>query len=299
MKNLLLYNYNIDILNYNSFKDGISFYIDYNKYYFVKIHRTSNDIDEIYKILINYINSYHTIIPNKFGEVVSKNNKNYYVLLKIKGSENNEIEIIDIINNHIKLSDVKSNLRRDNWGVLWSGKVDYLEYQVSELGSNHPIVISSFSYYVGLAENAIEYFNLINNKNETLVVSQKRIYYPNTSLNFFNPLNIVIDYSVRDIAEYLKSCFFENNDAIKALEIVVRKNTLTNNEYNLLYARLLYPSYYFDLISSILEDNEDETILIKYIEKINDYEEFLRECYFMLSKKCNMIKVDWIINSAK
>ena len=299
MKNLLLYNYNMDILNYQSFEDGISFYIDYNKYYFIKIRRVPNDIDEIYKILNNYINSYHSIIPNKFGDIITKDSNNNYVLLKIKGSENNDIEIIDIFNNQIRLNDVNSVLRRDNWGVLWSEKVDYLEYQISELGGDHPIVISSFSYYVGLAENAIEYFNMLEYKNEELVVSQKRIQYPNISLNFFNPLNIVIDYRVRDIAEYLKSSFFAGGDAIKELELVINKNILTINEYNLLYARLLYPSYYFDNISSILEGNKDENVLLKYIDKINEYEVFLKECYYLLSRKCNIIRVDWLINNTK
>ena len=84
MKNLLLYNYNMDIDDYTKIDNGICFYIDYDKYYFLKINRVTGDIEEIYNILNNYINSYHIIVKNKFGEIITKDDKTTYVLLKIK-----------------------------------------------------------------------------------------------------------------------------------------------------------------------------------------------------------------------
>ena len=294
MKNLLMYNYNITIDSYQDVDDAICFYIDYDKYYFLKLNRVAKDIEEINEILNNYINPYHFIIKNKFGGIVTTDENKNYCLMKIKGPENDEIGLKEIIYNQIKVN-VNSILRRDNWGLLWSEKVDYLEYQISELGSNHPIVLSSFSYYVGLAENAIEYFNMINASNENPVLSQKRIKYPNISKNYFNPLNMVIDYRTRDISEYLKSCFFEGVSPLKELNEIVDKNILTKDEYNLLYARLLYPSYYFDELSQILEKNKKEDSLLKYIDKVNKYEAFLKEVYYLFSKKYEMIKVEWLI----
>lgn len=296
MKNLLLYNYNMDIDDYTKIDNGICFYIDYDKYYFLKINRVTGDIEEIYNILNNYINSYHIIVKNKFGEIITKDDKTTYVLLKIKSAENEEIEVRDILLNQIPIDDSKSILRRDNWGILWGDKVDYLEYQVSELGKNHPVLLSSFSYYVGLAENAIEYFNNIGENKKILTLSQKRIKYPNIARNYYNPINLVIDSRTRDLAEYLKACFFENIDTIKQLEYITSKEVLSNYEYNLLYARLLYPSYYFDDIHEILEKGIDDDILLKYINKSSDYEIFLKDAYYLFSKKCEMIKIDWIIN---
>ena len=295
MKNLLLFNYNIDVDTYQSLNDGISFYIDYDKYYFIKTNRVIEDIDEIYNLLNKYINPYHYIIKNRFNDIITKDDKTNYTLLKIKGAENREIDLLDIIQNQIVLPNAQSTLRRDNWGALWSDKVDYLEYQVSELAKGHPLVLSSFSYYVGLAENAIEYFNMLEIKNNSLVLSQKRIMYPNILLNFFNPLNLVIDFRVRDIAEYLKTYFFEATSPIDELKMLINKDILSPLECNLLFARLLYPSYYFDKIPKILENNEDEEILFKYINKVKEYESFLKEVFMVLSQKCEMIKIDWII----
>lgn len=298
MKNLLLYNYNIDIKELNIFNDNIaSFYIDYNKYYLINFHRVEKDIEFIYNSLSNRINQYHSIIKNKDGNIFTKDGEKKYILLKINGPENNEIDINDIIQSQISLDKkINSDLKRNNWGELWSEKVDYLEYQVSELSKNHPTVIKSFSYYVGLAENAIEYYNMLDVKYAPLVYAQRRIIYPNISKNYYNPLNLIVDYRVRDIAEYIKTQFFNGLDASNELKLLIDKNLLSQLEYNLLYSRLLYPSYYFDDINKILEQNETDDILIKYIDRVNEYEEYLKKIYYLLSQKCQMIKIWWIVD---
>ena len=298
MKNLLLYNYNIDTNDLIKVNDDISsFYIDYNKYYFIKFKRVEKDIENIYSELNKKINKYHYIIKNKYGNIFTKDNDNSYILIKINGPENNEINLADIIESQIIVSNNSNiDLKRDNWGELWSEKVDYLEYQISELSKNHPTVIKTFSYYVGLAENAIEYFNMLDRKNIVLTYAQRRIKYPNVSKNYYNPLNLIVDYRVREIGEYIKSNFFENNDVFSELKMLANQNILNPLEYNLLYARLLYPSYYFDDINKILEHEESDDILIKYVDKANNYEKFLKKVYFLFSEKCQMIKIGWLID---
>ena len=184
---------------------------------------------------------------------------------------------------------------RNNWWYLWSQKIDYLEYQISELGKNHTIAIKSFSYYVGLAENAIAYFNLLKVENTKLFLSQKRINSPNLSLNFYNPLNLIVDYRVRDIGEYIKSSFFNNYNVENEIDWLINRNLLNPIEYNLLFVRLLYPSYYFDALTGVIEKNINDDILLTYIEKAKDYELFLTKIYEKISKKCNLLKIEWLI----
>lgn len=296
MKNLLLYNYNIDVENIKKIdSQKYYFYIDYNKYYLIEFNRVLKDIEDIYELLKNNINNYHFIIKNKFGQIFTNDNGKNYILLKINIPENNEIDIFDILNNQIIVDNNKYKLQRNNWSNLWSDKIDYLEYQISELSKSHPIIIKSFSYYVGLAENAIEYYNLIDTKNAITKLSQRRIFYPNIALNYYNPLNLVLDYRVREIAEYIKTSFFEGENKIKEIETVVAKNNLNSTELNLLFARLLYPSYYFDTIEKILEHHENDDILIKYTEKCEDYEKFLNQIYHIAAKYAQMIKINWLI----
>ena len=85
------------------------------------------------------------------------------------------------------------------------------EYQVRELGLDKKVIQESFSYYLGLAENAISYVNnttlKYNSFNSKVTLSHRRIFYPNFKINFLNPLSFIFDLEVRDIAEYLKAMF--------------------------------------------------------------------------------------------
>jgi len=298
MKNLLLYNYNIDIDDFENLQSGdIAFYIDYNKFYFLKVRQVKEDIKTIYDYISKTINNYHYVIKNRFNDLFTEDGQDVYILLKVNGPEHAEITLYDIVNSQVSIDENKLNtIKRNNWNTLWSEKIDYLEYQISELGKNHPIVLNSFSYYVGLAENAIEYFNLIDASKIPLVLSHKRVTYPNISLNYNNPLNLVVDYRIRDISEYIKSEFFEGQNVLKDLTWLVGKNVLSSHEYNLLYARLLYPSYYFDTLTYILEKNTDEDKLLKYIDKVVEYEILLKSVWKLFSRKCSMFKIEWLTN---
>lgn len=298
MKNTLLLNYNIDIDEIQKINDNMyTFFVDYIKFYFVKINRPKKDVVHINNLLSNTFNKFHYIIKNVSGNLSTSFENKEFILLKVNGPENNELSLNDILSEQFSVDKTfYPELSRTNWGELWAQKVDYLEYQVSELGQDHYTVRSSFSYYIGLAENAIQYFNILEIKHANLFVSHRRIMYPNFSVNYYNPLNIVIDYRVRDIAEYLKFSFFKGNFALNDLICLVNKNVLNSIEYNLLYARLLFPSYYFDLVTDILEGKRKDEELISYIEKISEYELFLKQSYELISKKSNLMKIDWIIN---
>ena len=69
---------------------------------------------------------------------------------------------------------------------------------------------------------------------------------------------------------------------------------LNNMDYILLYVRLLYPSYYFDLYERIVNENKDEKEMFKIIELIPSYEELLYEIYSLIRRKINILGIDWI-----
>lgn len=295
MKNEILYNYNINVEEIIEANTGYQFYVDYEKYILYKTIRSEKAIKEINNYLNRTINRFFKIIPTINGELVCKVNDITYALIKITMPSNNEIDISDIINSYIIVTDQLNDLNRTNWDMLWSSKVDYLEYQVSELATDHPTVKNSFSYYVGLAENAIEYFNAIKKDNLELVLSQKRIKYPNIAIDYYNPLNLVVDYKVRNIAEYIKTYFF-NQNAERDLNSIIHYNyNFTSSEYNLLFARLLFPSYYFDELTEVLEHKKNEDCLLRYIDLTSEYELFLKKSLEFFSKRAEMIKIDWLL----
>lgn len=61
----------------------------------------------------------------------------------------------------------------------------------------------------------------------------------------------MLDYSVRDIAEYIKSMFYSDKIDYIEIENLVNKNILSEMEYKLLFGRLLFlPSFLICLINT-------------------------------------------------
>ena len=297
MRNFLIFYYNIDIDNIEKINDdSSSFYLNYDKYYIYKLLRPKEEVEEIYSLLSNIKNNYNIILTNKDNRIISEWDKNFYILVKNINVIHDEINLVDIIKSQKSVTSTKL-LNRNNWKELWSSKVDYLEYQVSERASSKKIIIKSFSYFVGMAENAIQFLNNLVPSDENVFISHKRIEYPNYKVDYYNPLNIVIDFRVRDIAEYIKTYYIHNYDKKLLIDEIKRiVNYLTYNEIIMLYARLLYPSNYFDLIVKIMDEDLDDNILVEYISNAKEYESFLNEIYIILNNKIPIKKIDWISN---
>jgi len=99
MKNIIYLNYNLDVNVNNNSNDVYSFYIDYVKYYFIKVKRPIEDINHINELLSLQKNYYHLIVKTVNNTLFSKVEKNNYVLLKLNYPENDEITLDDIIKN--------------------------------------------------------------------------------------------------------------------------------------------------------------------------------------------------------
>lgn len=307
MEQFLKYFYDIYIDNLYKKDNKYYFYKDNSLFCIVKNYRLPEELKDILEICYEMQSRFPVsqIVFNKFGQISSDYDNNNYILLKINTSMSSDITINDIIkiNNSLFLNKDKKELYRNNWAKLWESKVDYFEYQIKELGRNKKIILNSFSYYIGLAENAISIANICelynkDNMNEKVVLSHRRINYPCMEYEFYNPLEYIFDIQVRDVSEYLKSMFFytDRNHTIKELKNYLLSTRLSNYEANMLYARLLYPTYYFDIYEKVIEDLKEESELLDIINKVDEYELFLKEAYFELSRMHKIEQINWIIN---
>ncbi len=307
MEQFLKYFYDIYIDNIYKKDNKYYFYKDNSLFCVAKNYRLPEELKDILEICYEMQSRFPVsqIIFNKFGQISSDYDNNNYILLKINTSMSSDITINDIIkiNNSLFLNKDKKELYRNNWAKLWESKVDYFEYQIKELGRNKKIILNSFSYYIGLAENAISIANICelynkDNMNEKVVLSHRRINYPCMEYEFYNPLEYIFDIQVRDVSEYLKSMFFytDRNHTIKELKNYLLSTRLSNYEANMLYSRLLYPTYYFDIYEKVIEDLKEESELLDIINKVDEYELFLKEAYFELSRMYKIEQINWIIN---
>lgn len=303
MKETIEYYYSFKI-NDLFIENNAYYFIDNNEYYFfVHFFRTNKDLQDIVSCIkeLNSKKIYtHELILNNQNRLLTRIDDQDYILMKIV-NKNKEYSIIDMIelNKKIELSLDKENMYRNNWSSLWSIKVDYFENQMKEIKMDKPI-LKSINYYIGLAENAIYYVNNIVKKYQissydNIVLSHKRVYYPNYGLNYLNPLSFIFDLEVRDIAEYIKSVFFAGEDAFLELKTYLNSRKMTNYSYNMLFARLLYPSYYFDLYEKIINNNESSEKIISIIDKADKYEQFLKKAYKEISLYAPLEDISWLI----
>lgn len=306
MKETLEYYYGLDIESIEELDGKYHFKIENQDYFFVFYNRGIEELEDIINVSNEMVKkgiNVHKILINRNNSFLTKVGEYNYILFAVNNL-NEEYDIFDMvkISEKLVLNNNKSNLYRNNWGTLWSEKIDYFEYQVRELSIEKDVVKNSFSYYVGMAENAISYVNNTNMKYGgdayRIVLSHRRVFYPNYKLNYLNPLSFVFDLEVRDIAEYLKAMFFKKDISfcLDELSSYLKIRHLSLYEYQMLYARLLYPTYYFDVYESVMNKNGDEEELVNIIKKCDSYEEFLKNAYLEISKYAKIDKIEWIIN---
>lgn len=306
MKNVLMYYYNLNPIDIHQ-KDNIYFFrINNDKFYVYPVIIPNNELREIYEInreLLMRGILVHQIILNKDNNILIQYNGINYVLLKTFIKKNAPININDInyLSNNNPVIKLDSSLNKSNWVDLWEKKNDYLEYQISQLGINYPIIVEHFAYYIGLSENAILYArNTIRELKPTyldkLVICHRRINNNTALFDLLNPLDLVIDYKIRDIAEYIKFKFFYNKvDLWEEIHKYFVSYPLSLFGAQLLFARLLFPTYFFDKYDEILEGVTPEKDIVNIIEKQEEYEEFLIDIYNYLKINYNIPEIEWLI----
>ena len=290
MKNVIYTYYNILLDEIN--KDGNNYFFYFNNefYIFYLILNDINVVGLIYKFVKeNNIESFE-IILNKDGKLFCDVDNKKYSLLKIKG----------ILKYEIKFEEFKFypiDKEPHNWGELWSERLDYYEIQLRELGYNYQTVLNSFGMFSGLAENAILYFNMSKkmfNDSEVVGIVHNRMNYPCYLIDYNNPLNFVIDYNIRDIAEYIKAYLLSDDYELNYVLILLERLNVNGLMFNLLYSRLLYPTFYFDVFDKIiLEDGKDSDI-VDILNVVDKYLDMLNKIYLKFKDKYSMLNVEWL-----
>lgn len=295
MKNAISYYYNMNPTDIHQTGKIFKFVHDNNFYLLMPCERI-DEINTIYELSYELNRRgvpIHQIILNSSNQIITLISDISYVLMKVLVSDR-KLTLNDILSFNNLVIDIKDNypLRRDNWFKLWCEKIDYFEYQVNQMGKKYPLIRESFSYYVGLAENGICLFRDCY-KSGKIFISHRRIFYNESILELYNPLNLVIDLQVRDVCEYFKSCFFNGVDVFENVKQYLYLNNFDNENKILFLSRMLFPSYYFDLYEKIIAGDVLEEEIKKITKRVDDYELFLRKIYFLLKDE-KFPFIDWL-----
>lgn len=298
MKNVLSYYYNLNPTDIHQINKMYKFKENNNFYALIEITDSINSINDIYNVSIELNNRgiyTHQIILNIQGSIVTQINNNNYVLLKIYNDLDKTIELDDII----KFSNITSNivtnknLRRDNWYELWTNKIDYFEYQISQIGKRFPLIRESFSYFVGIVETGISLLANNNIKDISLCICLDRIKKNNNLFDLYNPFNFIIDMKVRNTSEYFKEMFIYEDPYFKIIDYINYGN-LSDDELKLFYIRMFYPSFYFDTYEKIINGDIEEIEINKIVDKAYDYQLLLKKLYIYINNITSLPEIEWI-----
>lgn len=237
---------------------------------------------------------YHEIIKNVQGAITTPIENKNYVLLKLSPVLEEKISIFDLkVGWEIAIPRNKKFMDTHfPWFRLWENKIDYFENSFMVETEDFSYDEALLEYFVGLGENAIQYLKeslrMINSIEELpLRPSHRRVSFKMSLIEFYNPLNIIIDIRARDIAEYLKTSFWSEEYNTIEIENFLDQVQFTKIEAQLFFSRLLFPSFYFDYL-------ENRNLPKNFEIRIGEYQFFITDIYYYLRDKYSIEEIKWL-----
>lgn len=301
MKNFIDYYYNINVSEIKHIHDKYFIYTN-NERYMLKVFGDT-DFFMVYEYLANQLDKYlyfFRIVKNRQNDYLTYIDDKPYILLKLSDINNNTISIYDIkINQFFEYSNKISRLIRFPWVKLWENKIDYFEEWCYLKQNQYKNMYSLFHYFIGIAENAVLYLKITETEEKVeeidrLVISHNRLSMDSSLYDYYDPTNIVLDHPSRDVSEYIKSTYVHGNFDIKLLEEYLNEHHFSKYGLRLLYARILFPSFFFDYIDEMILNSYDTDLL--YLEaRIIEFEKFISQISVFFKEKYDIPVVTWCI----
>lgn len=303
-----------------------------NLYLLVPIEKneqeTVSELEKIANHLIQYGDrQICQFLKTKQEETIIEWNGKHYCVLSAKTSQRTPIHRLGR-----KLSkfhyrgrsvsfQVKNISRIGKWKTFWEKRLDQMEKvwndQLFQTPENEfeRMFLESFPYYMGLAENAIQYLVDTELDDQPVASDSATVCHERfSSLTWGeqypikNPFHWVFDHCSRDLAEWTRGRYFQN---IKTYEPEVREFffdygrllPLSSFSWRLLYARLLFPIHFFECVEEyyITTSQHQQNILqermSKFLEQSRDSETFLGSFYQLVDapvRRYKIPEIDWL-----
>lgn len=283
MKQFLRYNYNLNNPTIYRVNNEIRIKDEDKRYILQPVHRF-DELEEIYTLLKHekIEEYYYKIIKTKTGNLSALFKEKNYVLLDC--SE----ETSKVKNKPQIISGQYHSIEKNNWRELWIRKQEYY----NNIMKNNKINVNSqyiYDYYNGMAETAIMYLIDMDDSKKNRTINHK--FHDSEKIS--NPLNIVLDVEERDIGEEIRKEMLREDSQNNSDEFdkIIKKYTLAKIDLSKVFARLLFPNYYFD---NLLNEKNQEKRINNTITDIVKYEKKLKIIYEEFNKIKKIKKIDWL-----
>ena len=301
MKNFINYFYNLNIDNIRLINNNYYFKYLNKNFVFYQIQDLFFDIDlimEINDILLHNNREVYQIIMNKEKGIITNVYGKKYILMCENFANDRKFNYYDVADSNLNIS-VLNKVSKFDWLSLWQNKTDYFESYINHNISKYPELNVYYNYFIGLSEVASLYLkNTIKNAkpdmHDDFVISHKRIKESTSLKQLYNPVELIIDHSSRDLAEYLKMLFWNGDTQSEDIYAYLEKTIHSSYGARILFSRLLFPSFFFDDFENLVNDKIKTIDIINIVDKMQDYEEYVFTIYDKLNKMYSIPSVDWM-----
>ncbi len=264
-------------------------YFTYNNHY-LYLDEFEN-IDDFLKLYHNYSMCMkqcslpgYTLMHNYLGEIHTLN----HIVFKYNSSA---FDLKNYLN--VFLMPLPMRVSVDVIKEQWIEKIDYVKECAKEYAYSYKQnidVLSLIYYYCGLGENAIVLLNAILNENPkstlSMCLSLKRNILPYV-YELLNPTYYMYSTRVRHVVHLLKSHIIN----MKLLGELLTMQYFEQHEILYLYARMIYPSDFFD---DIINKRVDIYNLENHFYNIKKHMKILEELSVLLTNYRIIPKISWI-----
>ena len=292
-----------DYYGYNANIENNEFEYEGYKFLLLSVEDDEKDIIKL-NDLVNSLNIHFNsdvvfIVKNKYDKYISTSKDNNNICL-LTYKIDNQININDFVKMHLSyFNSFSYKINIQQIIDLWDQRIEYIENQCLtnfNFDNDAHLTLYEYTLYsIGQAINSLQYLadmNLDFKRKYSSTLTHRRIKKMD-KYELFNPFNLIVDHSSRDLAELYK------NDIISldTLLNICAFYSYSVDEYEYLLARLLFPTFIFDIVEDMENDKSsyDYTSDIYYaIAKSNSQLDKLKSLYNALISKMNIRPINWI-----
>lgn len=301
MKDMINYYYNLDVTRITPIYDsGEQDYMAKYKYYIEAdnsrfiLKKIDHETDSLnYNVINRLRESRYFLEPiyNVSGEIVTVINNQNFVLLRCNNALDEKICLFDI-KTDFYINGCTFDI--NSWVKMWESKIDSFEKWLCNKEIQYLEYIPLFQYYIGISENALLYLKEIersslNASSSNCVIAHRRIGVDTRLYEYYDPTDIIVDHPCRDIAEYIKSGIINRKFDIVSFSEYLERLPFSKWDLNILYARILFPTFFYDYVG-------EEKQLNELIEMVEYYEKCILEIGELLNNKWNVKILKWTCN---
>ena len=303
MKELINWYYQLQIDHLEQLKD--IYYTDLSdRYiYIISVGKEKNTVFFHLLQLLQYSSTQRILLSKEDTTTVLFENQHYYVLESMTPlHEYVDIKTLNTPVIYQKPYPLASELKQ-RWLAKNYLHEEQLNVFIDQLPTNkRSLFFDLATYYIHLNEQAYTFINELGS-NEYLVSRCHMRMTPTTyKYEFFSPQLITLDNKSRCYCEYIRHLYLTNSDLKQIrtfVHIINQVNPMTKEEWQLLYARLYFPTQFYDALYN-LRENEEVNIEHLYEQAMN-YSKLLYQLPYEVyhSTGIELRVPEWVQHEAK